>query len=765
MDEPDEALRLAAERQRSSEIRSVVQDLKLGRISKAQMLERLHQLRTGAPEAAADATAEAAAAPPSPPPPNAPETTSPAFDANPNANPNRNPNPNPNPDPNPNPNADPNPNPDPNPDPNPNPNPDPTPDPNLNLAAPAPSPVDPGANAPATRTGPYADAAAPLGVVSGGLPSPLMGMVYGNATPASARSSADFELDMQGVYAFGQPPPPPPPPDDDRYYGSADLPDYSHPGRRSSQRASPRRTPPALHSYTRHSRVREEMMRECTFTPSVKELPQSYGKTPNRDREAPFHERMTAWKKEADYRVAKSKRSAYDAQMKQCTFSPSIDERSDRIARRMRTSSGTSYYDAPVPDQEPDAGSVGSPEVDAITDRLFGYSRTLQERRELREKQKKKQEDEIYKRTCSFQPRTTMSNKGQPAGSPIKTGPASPRDPVHERLLGVKENPRKKAATVREMFAECTFEPVTNRVPAHMQSAREYLKDDVINRLTSAPPPPPPPESDSGPAPAAAPQPEYDEWGEHNSNADTNTNAEASNADAVKKASFKEFLTRQGTRGSKQKKLVEKFWSDNKKHANSTFVAPGSKRILEQHRVSDTPFLMRMQAEQVRRQQVHDRKYVASREREVADCTFSPEINLKSQERMGRDAEMLSTVDAQKRATTVRLARMRKEADEAREMTFQPTMIARASRGKGRLNVGEDPERYMALQKEWERQKNDERSRRKAEDASREMQECSFSPATKKLPVFIQRMAVAHREAVRVKTLNSPEDRRRPDWR
>ena len=724
---PAEDLTAEEQRMRSARIRQIVRELKEGRISKEEMMARLHVLRspdgirassseTNPGDAARSFMAatssframQAAAGEDGPPPPPPPPPLA---------------------------------------------------------AADATIPADPlrENRAAALAADPYGDATASLGAVSGAAEASIS-RIDAVGTPYDLAGSSPTALlrAAEGAVEWSE------------GSGFADLhmPGYSGRGAGAGAGAGPREVSLSLrnagraeqvHEYATPmhrglSHVRAEMMKECTFTPRVKGLPASYGRPAVAPRDTPFHERMAAWQREASSRTAALQASKDEAELQSCTFAPRLSSKSARLARGQGRAGA------------PSAQRRGTDEQRGIAERLHASASEARQRREEMEKAKREAEEEHFRRTCTFKPRgaaTYRVAKGAKRGGRAATAERAAKakadeSPVFERLQqrNSESGRRKKMAAAQEMFADYTFQPVTNHVPAHMRSARQYLNEDVVQRLTAVPPPPPPPSdgagndgsvasSNKGPLVETSTASIDGAWsGSGNGSASkdsTGSGSGSGSAPGEDRQRFREFLARQSQSGLRRERLTAKARAQEEKMRKSVHMAPKTKRILEQHRVGETPFLERVAAEVVRREQQQQRKERRSRRMEVSDCTFEPVVTRRSQQMPRRSPRQMSLHDAQRREATRRLAKMRLAQRESYDLTFRPQMQARKKDAKGTINAKDDPDGYVQMQAERQRKKAESARLASVQRQQRELEECSFQPKTKQLPTYIARMAEATR--------------------
>jgi hypothetical protein len=133
--------------------------------------------------------------------------------------------------------------------------------------------------------------------------------------------------------------------------------------------------------------IREEMFRECTFRPRIKELPLGlYGisKDSRSSRDGPFYDRVMRWKETVEQNSTVKKQQVDRSSSIDCTFHPRMNRNSERAVREIRSHG----YD--------DAMSVG--------ERLYRNSEAVYMMRARAIEDELKRERKKEDRQCTFQP-------------------------------------------------------------------------------------------------------------------------------------------------------------------------------------------------------------------------------------------------------------------------------------------------------------------------------------------------------------------------
>ena len=133
--------------------------------------------------------------------------------------------------------------------------------------------------------------------------------------------------------------------------------------------------------------MRQEIYKECTFRPNIKDLPSSYGA--KKELDVPFHTRVTKWKKEKEQSLETKSKIILNGEKAACTFHPKINRNSDKCVKDIRG-----------PDASADDASV----------RLYKNSEQSMQQRmqainEIREK-----EELALQQECTFKPQLITKN-------------------------------------------------------------------------------------------------------------------------------------------------------------------------------------------------------------------------------------------------------------------------------------------------------------------------------------------------------------------
>ena len=137
--------------------------------------------------------------------------------------------------------------------------------------------------------------------------------------------------------------------------------------------------------------VRAQMFKDFTFKPTITELPTKiYGNVPTNDRDTPFYERVTKWKKDRDAQLNKQKSDVEGDQVAECTFKPRLNRNSLKAVEEIR---------------------LGGEENDKdVVERLQKKGEMAHIQRNNQEKAEHERVIAEEKKYCTFRPQLTRSN-------------------------------------------------------------------------------------------------------------------------------------------------------------------------------------------------------------------------------------------------------------------------------------------------------------------------------------------------------------------
>jgi hypothetical protein len=137
--------------------------------------------------------------------------------------------------------------------------------------------------------------------------------------------------------------------------------------------------------------VRAQMFKDFTFKPTITELPKKiYGNVPTNDKDTPFYDRVTKWKKDRDAQLNKQKSDVEGDIVAECTFKPRLNRNSIKAVEEIR---------------------LGGEENDKdVVERLQKKGEMANIQRNNQEKAEHERVIAEEKKYCTFRPQLTRSN-------------------------------------------------------------------------------------------------------------------------------------------------------------------------------------------------------------------------------------------------------------------------------------------------------------------------------------------------------------------
>jgi hypothetical protein len=190
--------------------------------------------------------------------------------------------------------------------------------------------------------------------------------------------------------------------------------------------------------------IREEMFRDCTFHPDVKPLPEQYGQP--KYLATPFLQRVSKWQKEKSQQVQQLKKDYDKVATQDCSFHPVINRHSHKAMQELR----------------------GECE-ESVTERLYREAKSSVEHRNKFLEDELRMQEEINRQLCTFRPNLQTRGSYQYIGPKYAITPnkSQPKTPI-----------------VTKEMKECTFTPKVRGIRPNMNSAKVYLSEKVVDRLS-----------------------------------------------------------------------------------------------------------------------------------------------------------------------------------------------------------------------------------------------------------------------------------------
>ncbi len=175
--------------------------------------------------------------------------------------------------------------------------------------------------------------------------------------------------------------------------------------------------------------IRNEMFKDCTFRPKIKNLPSAYG--PLKENGTPFVTRVMKWQKEKEMDLQNKMQISVKNIDDQCSFQPKINKNSVLAMTEIRGE---------------------SPET--ANDRLFKSYLTITEQRQKLVEEICMREERQLARECTFKPQ--LITKGKSPFDHVPSKVHRDLDP-HNPFLKQKEKMKEEKKNI--ISKECTFTP------------------------------------------------------------------------------------------------------------------------------------------------------------------------------------------------------------------------------------------------------------------------------------------------------------------
>jgi hypothetical protein len=531
-------------------------------------------------------------------------------------------------------------------------------------------------------------------------------------------------------------------------------------------------TPPAFlqthkasstHHQNRAAALQTEMLKECTFSPQLRALPSSYGKP---KLTGTFDKRSEVWHDLRATNLEIAKLEKEEKEMEGCTFAPALPGKKNRESELRKSG----VY------EETNADANGNTNSEETVRRLY-YIETmkLKERREFEAKEHERKLDEEFTKSCTFQPNlagslihnlqhrhdnhthinaryleqstATAERRKAALRNPdiASPGPGEYEEDVsndngrvfegYDDMLNAfgsngfaMRNTNNANDSTKKSWS---FKPRVNELHSKMSVAKEYVSQDVIQRLTKS----------GRPEHIHALQKGYED--ENDVNASSMSEKLRNKEEA--KRDFHEFLARQNALQIKRKEKAEQL-KDSEKPSFVPSLCENSEHI---HAANNRgSFMQRVtRDEQKRETLIQQQQQKASMC--PAECTFRPAILRKSSEREVRSVEALSYGDAEMREISNRALRLKVEAEELSRYSFKPNVgtgfAANPKKDqpppKGKLQIHHQADSYVARVAEYKSQKMEKLLNEKKARDEAELAECTGVPKTISCPEYVKRIA------------------------
>jgi len=523
-------------------------------------------------------------------------------------------------------------------------------------------------------------------------------------------------------------------------------------------------------------------LEECTFRPKVNPLPAQYTIHQNG---TPFQERVIAWERAKRDEVRRQADERNNRELEECTFQPTINHTSREVAlARGHGRPGEDIHERLYKEHEKKANPGSSRYI--VNNSTIGFATSL-----LNENAINKSSPNRGRSTS----RLSLLSSGRPLFTSSATGsPLAPLDRNHinnailtqeaqqlltECTFAPHVNPVIDAKPVRSRYRdpsnqrslsrprpapsgteECTFKPKTNPVrPTAMPAAALYVQAPIYDRLARTQT-----RSQRQREAVVAKERSKLEHGDNDSQSQQSRSPSVDHSQSITSEQKEERAKRLTEFLLRQEEAVRKRHADieSMKEATAPTLQPAlcekSLRIVEERGM--IPFLERISHDKlIKQQESHRNKALHSVDPE---CTFHPAINPTSRGLKARSVEELSRGDALKRETAARMVKLRLEQEDLGGVTFQPKINEKSKHTESRLRILADPDSYVQRLKQEAAVLAEKARRSNAEAEMMEMAECTFHPSVHPAPEYVSRIAASMSLARAVKPQPAPA---RPDWR
>lgn len=480
--------------------------------------------------------------------------------------------------------------------------------------------------------------------------------------------------------------------------------------------------------------------------------------------EVPFIKRSMVWhERKMRERERKREQSLWDS-MQDCTFAPEIYQ---------------------LPDDEGQTKVVTGMASD-IVDKLYKQDTMVASKKSRMVEEKAAQDEEDFKRECTFKPTTNHASKEHDVFGHVKPKYLS------------SQGSSKKVGLSEEVTRELTFIPKVNSVSKSMKKAKEYTSRQVFSRLSQMHQPKtihasvddihirynykPYNGGSSGPQNGQHPLVKDDNFHEWLSEALTSKpkknsidrssgkskdDGDLKSIDKVQEAAFAKFLDRLHRFHVKKNKHLENLqhqYSDTFKPTIFTANTPEAQKL-------SVPFNDKVEGS------CYDRfsQYAMKKETDLLkskvlalqdfECTFKPTLTSKSKTQPFRSHGEMSHGDWSRKRNKEMAFKMAADKKEMEQCTFEPRLNDNRS-SQGKLNITKDSTTYVYRVKLRSNAVHNPHMRKTVVDKElEETMECTFAPEIHTAPSFVRRIA-AERATAKGRLLISEESPTppKPKW-
>lgn len=502
--------------------------------------------------------------------------------------------------------------------------------------------------------------------------------------------------------------------------------------------------------------VRAQMFKDFTFKPAITKLPAKiYGHTPSNDRDTPFYERVTKWKKDRDAHLHKQKSDVEGDKVAECTFKPRLNRNSVKAVEEIR-------LDGDESDKN-------------VVERLQKKGEMAQIHRSSQEQAEYERVRAEEKKYCTFTPQLTRSNLKKFNNVKSKYLNYSEDNEFNRygnsSYRSISRGARSVTSEINSLPGDhpdrkhCTFTPNIKGICSYMNSAKLYVSTGVVDRLTR----PASASSNISIADGAISMnnnetsfgyssSSYQQFNSSFRSQSVNGQRRKYTDEEIRerKAKFQQFISRQAQIVRRKERKVEEI----KRSTTPTFHPSFTRKSYElMDQMVTGEFLTRVERDLMKRDDNKVREIIEIN----TENTFKPKINERSEKLRPRSLYELYRGDALKSMSYKRLMKTRAEQEEQNELTFRPE-ISELAKNKINKNTVRDP--VVVWQQKLEQQKL-KLEQKKLEEETNEKKECTFVPKYKKCPQYMKRiaMSMAAIRETRKREQDGSHKANRPGWK
>ncbi|ETW06161.1 hypothetical protein H310_03743 [Aphanomyces invadans] len=462
-----------------------------------------------------------------------------------------------------------------------------------------------------------------------------------------------------------------------------------------------------------------------------------------------FHVRVSRWKQQKENLKEKLKQEQLEVELTECTFQPTINPKSQKVASKLRHRNAEPVTDRLYKARPSRWHRVFMHGLGCLPQDVINWKLRDEMAQRARE-----QEEQDEQRECTFKPHVNRT-------SMMPTVRSKYKEPVYNKKFVAPSAP-----TTADLD-ECTFNPKINAIPKDMVSAHLYTQQNIFDRLSRPATAIETPETclelvDVAKMAHDRPGPRSLDDGKTENEGSRPTSAGSVGDRSDRKRRFNEFMRRQVAQERERQRRLDAA----RTHHTFEFKPAINKKsndIMQQGRKGD--FIERVAKYALRKE--HDKLKNRSIKLQDPQCTFKPKINDVSASRAARSVTELSRGDLLRRETSQRLMKLRMEQHEMSQLTFKPAVNpSTIPHVESKLKVLSSPETYVQRLQEHTLKLYEKQRKALQEQEVQEFSECTFKPHTIDVPTYISRIAKSMELTKALKAKHAHGQRRaKPEWK